>query len=192
MGTLSGTAARNVPPMRWFAGVPIATNPLTLRDLSLTLAALGVGSTLFAMAVHALFGTSSFQTIFLNSATLGGYLVASIAAIFLAVSILFGNHLVVLYRFQDDSLYCETMRGSLAAPGAFFHCRPFRIASAKEPGRSVSKVIAWDDVRSIECRERDRVILLKGNRGTLARVYCPDGETFAEASAALLSLCPAA
>ena len=49
------------------------------------------------------------------------------------------------------------------------------------PGRSTTKAVPWERVFRFEADARRRVIVLGGAKGTLMRVYCPDGETYERA-----------
>ena len=168
--------------LRWFCGVPIATNALILKDLAWTLAILAGGAVAFVLLVQLLVGRAVGGAQFRVAATLACYVVGFIAAAFAIVAIpLFGNHYVVLYRFFPDSVYCESMRGRFFSFRNAFHMRAFPVEPMTRPGRSTTKAVPWERVFRFEADARRRVIVLGGAKGTLMRVYCPDGETYERA-----------
>lgn len=173
---------KNGAPMRWFAGVPIASNPLLLRDLGLTLLLLGLGSAVFVTLAQFFMGVSPGKSMFQVTATLAGYVAAFIIAAFAIGSLLlFGNRFVTLYRLQYDGIYCESMRGAVFPLADFLHWRPFQVSPTLNSGRSVIKFVLWDEVRSIKPYESLRTILLQGRGGTIMRIYCPDENVYNEA-----------
>ena len=59
--------------------------------------------------------------------------------------------------------------------------RAFPVEPPQSWSKSVEKQVTWADVTDVTELASLRVLLLKGRRGTLMRVYCPDGETYAAA-----------
>ena len=170
--------------LRWFCGVPIATNALILKDLAWTLAILAGGAVAFVLLVQLLVGRAVGGAQFRVAATLACYVVGFIAAAFAIVAIpLFGNHYVVLYRFFPDSVYCESMRDRFFSFRNAFHMRAFSVEPVTRPGRSATKVVPWERVVGFRADAPRRVIHLEGAKGTLMRVYCPDADTYMRALA---------
>lgn len=168
--------------LRWFSGVPIATNALILKDLAVTLAILWGSTIAFVALVQLFIGGSVGGAQLRVAATPAWYVVGFVAAAFAIVAIpLFGNHYVVLYRFFPDSVWCESMRGRFFSFRNAFHVRAFPVEPLTRPGRSATKVVPWERVFRFEADARRRVIFLGGATGTLMRVYCPDGETYERA-----------
>jgi len=174
-------SGKNGAPMRWFVGVPIASNPLLLRDLGLALFFLGLGSAVFVTLAQLFMGVSPGKAMFQVTATLAGYVMAFIIAAFAIGSLLlFGNRFVALYRLQYDGIYCESMRGAMFPLADFLQWRPFPVSPTLNSGRSVIKFVLWEDVRSIKPYDSLRTILLRGRRGTIMRIYCPDETLYNE------------
>ncbi len=174
-------SGKNGAPMRWFAGVPITSNPLLLKDLGLTLFFLGLGSAVFVTLAQFFMGVSPGMAMFQVTATLAGYVMAFIIAAFaLGALLLFGNRFVSLYRLQHDGIYCESMRGSMFPLADFLHWRPFPVSPTLNSGRSVIKFVLWNEVRSIKPHDILRTIQLRGRRGTIMRIYCPDETLYDE------------
>ena len=170
--------------LRWFCGVPIATNALILKDLALTLAILTGGTVAFVLLVQLVVGRPVGGAQLRVAATLACYVVGFIAAAFAIVaSPLFGNHYVVLYRFFPDSVYCESMRGRFFSFRNAFHMRAFPVEPPAQQGRSATKVVPWERVVGFRADDSRRVIHLEGAKGTLMRVYCPDADTYMRALA---------
>jgi hypothetical protein len=169
-------------PIRWFAGVPIASNPLFLGDLGLILLFLGPGSAIFVTLAQFFMGVSPGKSMFQVTATLAGYVMAFIIAAFATGSLLFfGNRFVALYRLQYDGIYFESMRGAMVPLADFLHWKPFPVSPKLNSGRSVIKFVLWDEVRSIKPHDSLRTILLRGRRGAILRIYCPDETVYNEA-----------
>ncbi len=168
--------------LRWFCGVPIATNALILKDLAWTLAILAGSTVAFVMLVQLVAGGPVGGAQLRVAATPACYATGFVVAAFAIVAIpLFGNHYVVLYRFFPDSVYCESMRGRFFSFRNALHRRAFPVEPMTRPGRSTTKVVPWERVFGFEADARLRVIVLGGAKGTLMRVYCPDGETYERA-----------
>lgn len=165
--------------LRWFSGVPIATNALILKDLARTLAILAGGTVAFVLLVQLLVGGSVGGAQLRVAATLACYVVGFVAAAFAIVAVpLFGNHYVVLYRLFPDAVYCESMRGRFFSFRNAFHMRAFSVEPPAQPGRSATKVVPWERVVGFRADAPRRVIHLESAKGTLMRVYCPDAETY--------------
>ncbi len=180
--------------LRWFSGVPIATNALILKDLAETLAILGGSAIAFVLLVQLFVGRSIDGAQFRVAATLACYVVGFVAAAFAIVAFpIFGNHYVVLYRFFPNDIYCESMRGGAFSLKNALHRRAFPVEPATGPGRSTTKVVPWERVCGFDADARRRVIHLRSARGTLMRIYCPDGDTYERALARIrerMSLVP--
>jgi len=175
-GPESGEGAEQ---LRWFCGVPIATNALILKDLARTLAILAGSAVAFVLLVQRIAGGPVGGAQLRVAAVLAWYVVGFVAAAFAIAAIpLFGNHYVVLYRFFPDLVYCESMRGRFFSFRNAFHMRAFPVEPMTRPGRSATKVVPWERVVGFKADDSRRVIHLEGAKGTLMRVYCPDADMY--------------
>ncbi|MGI6076349.1 MAG: hypothetical protein ACOYD9_08335 [Pyramidobacter sp.] len=165
-------------PLRWFCGVPIFANPLILMDLFSALVILWLLTALLMVCAQLFLGDGPLLASHLTAASVfAGWLVIFSLALYTAVVVLFyPRGYVMLFRLEDSCLYLESLRGK-ASGGSLFRAKPFAVGLDFAPRRSVAKEIPWADVRSISEIKDMNVILLK-RHGTLARVYCPDKNTY--------------
>lgn len=172
--------------LRWFAGVPVGTNPFILKDLAGTLAFLWPGTAVFvAAAQFAIAGTIGRPHLAV-AATIACYVVAFAAAAFVLVAFpILGNHYIVLCRFFPDAVWCESMRGRPLSLKDAFHVRPFPAEPPARQGRTATKIVPWNRVRGFDVAGGARVIRLRGERGTLLRLYCPDDDTCGRAAVSI-------
>ena len=169
---------KNAAP-RWFCGVPILANPLILTDFLTALVLVWFFTVLIMALAQLLLGSGGLLPSHLTAATVyASYLAALLSVVFIATVVIFyPKGYVMLYRLEDKVLYMESMRGSVAG-GGLFRTRPFAVGDEHCPARSVTKEVAWEDVRAVRAVESMYTIILKGKRGSLGRIYCPDDEAF--------------
>lgn len=168
------------PALRWFCGVPVLANPLILIDLASAFAVVWFVTVLLIVAAQVTFGEGPLQGIHIAAAcAFAGWVSALLPAMYLCVCLLFFRRgYVALYRFEDAAIFVETARAGVGAHGGVFAARPFPVGECRDTGRGVAREVLWDDIKSARELSGMRVLLLRGRFGTLARVYCPDEETF--------------
>lgn len=167
--------------LRWFTGVPVATNPLILADLGALMVLLWAGVTL-ALALIQFFFTSLGGAHIQWAALVGIYMSLLAAALFFGLSFLiFQNRYIALYRFDEEGAYCESMRKRGGSTGEWFHWKPFPVPPLQDPPKSAKKTAPWHEVKGLHPMDGQRVFLLKSGRGTAMRVYCPDDEIYRRA-----------
>ena len=178
-------AAEQGKTLGWYVGVPICTNPMFLLDMLLLVCALWVGGMLFIMLGQATIGGGLTRGSVFAAFFLGMYLAGIALAAFVFVGgFLFNNRYASLFRIDKRGIYCEHMRGEIRAlakpriPLGGYAVEPLR-----NPARTIEKRIAWNEIRSVQVLEKMRVLLLKGKRGTLLRIYCPDAALLQKAQA---------
>jgi hypothetical protein len=121
-----------------------------------------------------------------GSAYVASYVTFIFIGIFvLAVFAIQRNRYAALYRFEKDQVYCENLRTSprplQGARG--LRWRGYAIEPVENPLRSIVKRVSWSDVKVVSTIGELRVLLLRGKRGVLMRVYCPDDKIFEKARA---------
>lgn len=164
---------------RWFCGVPAGTNLLVLRDLLLAAAAAWGGTVLSVAVLQLFFGRTLGGSQISAAVFLANRLVLLMVGAFVLVAfLLLRNRYAVLYRLDREKIYCESVRRTSGPVRDSLHFLPFPIGEILDSPRSATKEVRWPEVRSLHPLEGLRVILLKGGRGTLMRIYCPDRNTF--------------
>ena len=177
-------SGEGIEQLRWFAGVPVGTNPFILKDLAGTLALLWPGTVAFVAAAQLVIAGTIGLPHLAVAATIACYVVAFAAAAFALIAFpLLGNRYIVLCRLFPDAVWCESMRGRLLSLQDAFHVRPFPVEPPSGTGRTATKTVPWDRVRGFDVVAGARVIRLMGERGTLLRLYCPDDDTCGRAAA---------
>lgn len=181
--------------MRWFAGVPIDTNPFIMRDLGIALLVLWPTVFLFVLGSQALLARAgaagnaagfSWNAAFIMALSLGTYVaLGAVGAFLLIAAAVFGNRFVVMYRLYEDALYYETMRPPRGSAFLKTDRKPFPVEELLDPPASVSKYIALCDIEWVEPHVLFRMFELRGKKGMLARVYCPDEATYEKALACI-------
>ncbi len=182
------TGARAEKPLSWYVGVPICTNPMFVLDVLVAAGALWIGGMLFVMLGQATIGSGLTRPSIFAAFFLGMYLAGAALAAFVFVGgFLFGNRYASLYRIGEAGIFCEHMRGGRIRPIAkpFIPLAGYAVEPVRDPVRSIARRIHWPDVRSLQIVEKMRTILVKGKRGTLLKIYCPDAALLAKAEAAL-------
>lgn len=176
----------NAGTLRWYAGVPIGTNPIVLFDvikLSFFLWCL----TVFSVGLLQIFIDGMFVREQIKGAIgLANHLVILVWAVFFAVAFLFlQNRYVVLCRLDGEGAYCESMRRGWGSLSESFHWRAFAVKgpvkSSWGPGKSARKTVPWACWNKVCPRKTTRTILLKEGKVTILRLYCPDGRCFEQA-----------
>ena len=173
---------RREPLMRWFCGVPVLANPLILLDLLSAAVIMWFVTVLLVVAAQALLGEGPLLKAHITAACIWAcYVSALMPLMYFAVCLLFFRRgYVTLYRLEENGLFMETMRGS-SRSGGVFTVRPFPVEGPFDDSRHVVRDVSWADVKAVRELPELRTLLLKGRFGTRARVYCPDGRTYAEA-----------
>lgn len=170
--------------LRWFVGVPICANIMILSDVA--------GGTVVLSVIVAL-GVSLLQLVLDSheSALRAGLSVAGLFALFFltafaAVGLIFHrNRYIALYRFDSNSIYRENMTRIRGPLSESFHCRPFPVEPSIEARRGLKKTVSWSDVREVSGVEWMRTIILRGEKGDLMRIYCPNTAIYQKALAAV-------
>lgn len=174
-------------PLSWYVGVPICTNPMTIMDMLVVAGVLWVGGMLFVMLGQITIGSGLSRPSVFAAFFLGMYVSGSALAAFVFVGgFLFGNRYASLYRIGEAGIYCEHLRGRIrpvAKP--FIPLAGYAIEPVRDPARSVVKRVQWNEVSALQLVEKMRVILVKGNRGTLLKIHCPDAALLAKAESAI-------
>ena len=175
-GSLSGGPGA---PMRWFAGVPIVTNPLLLQDLFRAAVAVWVGVFFLALLVQFAFGGVPGGEEILAAFAFAGWLPLFLFCVFAVFGVVFfRNRYVALYRFDADGVYCESMVKRGGPLKESLHLRPFPVGEILEPARSVVKTLPWEEIDAVRSMEDMLVVLLKKKGGVRMRLYCPDEMLF--------------
>ena len=169
--------------LRWFVGVPVGTNPLILLDVGIMIAIAWMVSFVVLFGLQRAFGGSVGWPQIRDILTVSSYLSLVFLTIFLVGSFaLLRNRYGALYVMDREETFCQNMQGSLRAlDGLSIHWRGFPIEPMSDPTRSVERRCPWKDVRSVQCLDGPLAILLRGKRGVLMRVYCPDRGTYEDA-----------
>lgn len=172
--------------LRWYVGVPIATNPLILLDVVSVLCIAWGLMTVLLLVLQLWFGGYLDRTHLTGAAWVSGYVTLVFVSVFIFAALLIQkNRYAALYRLEEGEAYCENLRVRPvpSGPAACLRWRGYPVEDVTNPLRSVVKRVAWGDVRGVQALEKVRVLLLRGRRGVLMRVYCPDAETFGRARA---------
>lgn len=170
--------------MRWFAGIPVLTNPLILRDVLVLTALAWAGTVAAIVAFQWFFGGSVRPEHFLGAAIYASYLAAMIVGLFVLIGIAFIGKFGALYKLDEDGLYVEQFRGTLERTGTGSGIGyPVRLVG--QTHKSSVRVIGWEKIAGCRLLENRNVVLLLGSRGILTKLYCPDRET-AQAAAKVI------
>ena len=179
----SDVTKRQEPELSWRVGVPVGSNPLILLDFASILVVA------FLLAWLVLLAAQFYFDGFVTAAHVwSGAIVAFDFCVLLAIFyalvcfLVMRNRYAALYRFDRTGAHCDNLKCyPQALSRKALHCLCYPIEPPPFSARSVEKHVGWGDVtRVVELRPL-RVLLLKGKRGTLMRVYCPDRESYAAA-----------
>ncbi len=175
---------RREPLLRWFCGVPVLANPLILIDLLSAVVIMWFVTVLLVVGAQALLGEGPLLKAHITAACIWAcYVSALMPLMYFAVCLVFFRRgYVTLYRLEENGLFMETMRGKNRS-GGVFAIRPFSVEGPFDDSRHVVRDISWTDVKAVTELSGMSTLLLKGRFGTLARVYCPDRQTYTEALA---------
>ncbi|MDY3868724.1 MAG: hypothetical protein SOZ52_05085 [Pyramidobacter sp.] len=174
-----------IKKLRWFVGVPLGTNPLILLDFFIVLAIAWLVSWLALLALQFLFGGFLETSHLFGGAVVASYISLIFIALFLVICFLITrNHYAALYRFDSSRVLCDNIRAHpRALDGRLIHWKGYPIDPSFESIRNVERSVSWSDVTRIQPLHELMVVLLRGKRGVLMRVYCPDESTFQQALA---------
>ena len=175
--------SRSRDGLRWTAGVPVGTNPLILLDFLTIEAVVFLLAWLILLAAQFYFDGFVHLSHVRGAAVIGLDLCLLCAVFYVVVAfVVLRNRYAAAYRFDENGARCENLRCFPRALGsAFLRFRPFAVEPPQSWSKSVEKQVSWADVSEAAELPSLRVLLLKGRRGTLMRVYCPDAETYAAA-----------
>ncbi len=169
--------------LRWFVGVPVGTNPLFLLDFASALMLAWVLCWGALLGLQWIFSGAISGANVADAARIASFISLVFVAIFVVVCFgILRNRYAALFRFDDVEAYCESIRcNPKALKWALVRFRPYPIEPLPEAIRSVERRVLWREVRRLVALEDVGILLLKGRRGTLLRIYCPDGETYRQA-----------
>ena len=175
--------SRSRDELRWSAGVPVGTNPLILLDFFTIMAVVFLLAWLILLAAQFYFdGFVQMQHV--RGAAVVALDLCLLCAVFYVVVafVALRNRYAAVYRFDASGAHCDNLKCfPKAVKGAFLRFRAFPIEPPQSWSKSVDKHVPWGDVTEAAELASLRVLLLKGRRGTLMRVYCPDDATYAAA-----------
>jgi len=185
MGALPHDQDDGNAALRWFTGVPLGTNPLILLDFVTLLAIAWVVSWGALVATQFVLGGYVDVSHYKGAAVVASYLSLIFIGFYGVICfIITRNRYAALYRCDRTAILCENMR---CAPRALerrlLRFAPYPIEPVRSSIRSVERRALWKDVTKVQKIDTLRVIVLKGKRGTLMRVYCPDDRLYADALA---------
>lgn len=170
--------------LRWFVGVPVVTNPIIALDVSLASVIVWMGATIVIAAAQQFIGSGLTYPSLMAAVMYAAYLAGAIIAVFFIAGLfVLQNRYAALYRIDTKGVYVETMRAT-GIKGEFFKTRPFPIGPI-ERHKSTPRTFLWKDITGYQPIESMRALILKGKRGTLTKLYCPDEKTYQAAVAAL-------
>ena len=177
--------------LRWYAGVPVGTNPLILLDFATILTVAFLLTWLILLASQFYFD-GSVQAVHLRGAAVIAFDFCLLFTLFYVVVsfLIMRNRYAAYYRFDKNGAHCNNLKcypKELTKCIAHFRCFP--IETPNDCIRNVEKHASWADVEHVVELESLRVLLLKGRHGTLMRVYCPDAHSYAEALDYSLTKC---
>lgn len=174
----------NNSQLRWFVGIPVVTNPIIVLDVSLAVVVVWLGTTVVVAAGQQFIGSGLTHASLMAAVMYAAYLAGAIIAVFLIAGIFaLRNKYAALYRIDARGVYVETMRAN-EIKGEWFHTAPFPIGPIHRL-KSTPRVFAWQDITGYQEVDSVRAITLKGKRGTLTKIFCPDDDVYAAALRAL-------
>ncbi|MCI6260670.1 MAG: hypothetical protein MR616_05955 [Pyramidobacter sp.] len=171
--------------LRWFTGVPLGTNPLILLDFVTLLAIAWVVSWGALIATQFVLGGYVDVSHYKGAAVVASYLSLVFIGFYCVICfVITRNRYAALYRCDRAAILCENMRcNPRALERRLLRFTAYPIEPVRAPIRSVERRVLWKDVTKARKIDDLRVIVLKGKRGTLMRVYCPDEKIYARALA---------
>ena len=171
--------------LRWFTGVPLGTKPLILLDFFTLLAIAWVVSWGALIATQFVLGGYVDLTHYRGAAVVASYLSLIFIGFYCVICfVITRNRYAALYRCDRTAILCENMRcNPRALTWRLLRFTAYPIEPVRRPIRSVERRALWKDVTKVQKIDGLRVVVLKGKRGTLMRVYCPDEKIYAGALA---------
>lgn len=170
--------------LRWFVGIPVVTNPIIALDVSLASVIVWMGATIVIAAGQQFIGSGLTYPALMAAVMYAAYLAGAIIAVFFIAGLfVLRNKYAALYRIDNKGVYVETMRATGVKNG-LFNTRPFPIGPIHRH-KSTPRTFLWKDITGYQPIDSMRALILKGKRGTLTKLYCPDEKTFQAALAAL-------
>lgn len=175
---------KNGPPvLRWYAGVPLGSNPLIFLDFVSLIAVVFMIGWFVVLAAQFYFDGYVAREHLWGAAVISADLCFLFAVFYAAVCfVALRNRYAAQYRFDENGVLCDNMRcfpRALRWKPVHFRCYP--IEEPKDFSKNIARRTAWADVTRVSELPELRVLVLRGKRGTLQRVYCPDEETYAAA-----------
>lgn len=171
-----------VEVLRWYAGVPIGTNPVILFEMAKGLGLLWCLTVAAVVCLQCFFGGELTEVQLRGAIGIGNHLVFGAAFVFFLVAfLLFQNRYVVLCRLNEKEVYCESMSRGWGPLSESFHWRPFRVERPVVSRRTARKIVPWSCLEEAYPWKGTRTILLRKGRATVLRLYCPDENSFEQA-----------
>lgn len=176
-------AAGKETPLQWYVGVPIGSNPLIFVDFVTALIVT------FSLSFLVILAAQFYFDGYIGEAHLRGAAVISadlclLLCVFYAVVcfVALRNRYAAQYRFDVNGALCDNLKAyPRARVKKLLHFRCYPIEDQREFSKDVQRHVHWEDVtRVVEFPELG-VITLKGRRGMLLRVYCPDEKIYRSA-----------
>ncbi|MGI6074985.1 MAG: hypothetical protein ACOYD9_01270 [Pyramidobacter sp.] len=176
-------AAKGEPPLQWYVGVPIGSNPLILVDFATALVVT------FLLCFLVILAAQFYFDGYVGGAHLRGAAIISadlclLLCVFYAVVcfIALRNRYAAQYRFDVNGARCNNLKAypkPKVKKALHFRCYP--IEDQREFSKNVERHVHWEDVTRVAELPELGVLTLKGRRGMLLRVYCPDEKTYRSA-----------
>lgn len=164
----------------WSAGVPIATNPVFLRNALSILVWTMVCLFGVILATQAFFGSwpgldqvrSALMIVFKAGSV--------VSAIYLAVVFaLLGNRFMALFRVGENGVRCDTVRIRRGDwNSSMWASSPFTAPDNYDEIRSTSRLVTWESVSGFKRLRKIRTIVLTRGSWTVMRLFCPDEATY--------------
>ena len=166
--------------IRWCAGVPVGTNPLILLDFLTILIIIALLCWGILLAAQFYFD-GHVEPVHLYGAAVIAFDLCLLSTVFYAIVcfIVMRNSYAALYRLDEAGAHCDNLKcRPVSLDRKLFHICSYPVEEPNGYDRSVEKHVSWDEVANyVELRSL-RVLLLKGRRGTLMRIYCPSKECY--------------
>jgi hypothetical protein len=171
------------PSLQWYVGVPLGSNPLILLDFASALAVTFMLGWLVILIAQLYFDG------YIGLSHLRGAAIVSMDLCFLLcifyIVVCFGvlrNRYAAQYRFDVNGAHCDNMRAyPKALTRRLLHFRCYPIEPQREFSKNVERHTHWADVTKITELPELGVLVLRGRRGMLLRIYCPDEKIYRSA-----------
>lgn len=161
----------------WYIGVPLGSNPLILLDLVSLLAVAFVLCWVVLLAAQFWFDGFVELGHLWAAAIVAAHLCLLFTAFYVIVCfVVLRNRYAAQYLFDYEGARCHNLRCfPRALERRLLHCRPYAIEPPSDVTKSIEKFVPWTDVTQVTEIKELSVFVLRGRRGSLMRVYCPDG-----------------